>query len=66
MVVGKSNQAEFSPLFLKNEPLEFVNTYKYLGVELDAGKYNWLFGCQCTTIFSPGNQCDFIQQSKTD
>ena len=38
MVVGKSNQAEFSPLFLNNEPLEFVNSYKYLGVELNAGK----------------------------
>ena len=38
MVIGKPGQIEFTPLYLNNEPMEFVNSYKYLGVELFAGK----------------------------
>ena len=39
MVIGKSlTDAQFAPLTLNNEHLEFVNEYKYLGVQLRAGK----------------------------
>ena len=38
MVVGKPRNDSFSPLILNNEPLEFVTSYKYLGVELCTGK----------------------------
>ena len=39
MIIGKSLDASVSPLLLNDEPLEFVNTYKYLGVEICAGKH---------------------------
>ena len=39
MVVGKMPAGtHFASLFLNNEPLDFVNDYKYLGVDLCAGK----------------------------
>ena len=39
MVVGKSSpNINFAPLLLNNQPLEFVCQYKYLGVDLSAGK----------------------------
>ena len=38
MVVDKTYDYPLSSLFLNNEPLEYVNSYKYLGVELSAGK----------------------------
>ena len=38
MIVGKPIQTQISPLYLNNEPLEFVNSYKYLGVEICTGK----------------------------
>ena len=39
MVIGcSSNNTAISPLLLNNEPMEFVNQYKYLGVEICAGK----------------------------
>ena len=39
MIMGKSRaETQFSPLLLNDQPLEFVNQYKYLGVELCAGK----------------------------
>ena len=38
MVVGKTYGYPLSSLFLDNEPLEYVDSYKYLGVELSTGK----------------------------
>ena len=39
MVIGKNcNDTPFSPLLLNDEPLEFVDAYKYLGVDICAGK----------------------------
>ena len=38
IVGGKHNDEQVSPLFLNNQPLESVNQYKYLGVEICAGK----------------------------
>ena len=39
MVVGRSHeQLMYLPLLLNGEPLEFTHMYKYLGVEICAGK----------------------------
>ena len=39
MVVGKSlDETQFASLLLNGQPLDFVNEYKYLGVEPCAGK----------------------------
>ena len=39
MINGKTlAESNFASLLLNNQPLEFVNEYKYLGVELCAGK----------------------------
>ena len=39
MIVGKPLlESNFSSLFLNDHPLDFVNDYKYLGVELRGGK----------------------------
>ena len=38
MVVGRSTAKDIAPLLLNNEPMSFVEQYKYLGVEVCAGK----------------------------
>ena len=38
MVIGKQNNDQFSPLLLNGEQLEFVDTYRYLGVDVCTGK----------------------------
>ena len=39
MIIGKSTPStDFAPLVLNNQPLDFVSQYKYLGVDLCAGK----------------------------
>ena len=37
MVVGKNNDFQFLPLSLNNESLDFVDSYRYLGVDVCAG-----------------------------
>ena len=38
MVIGKSAPNQYSPLFLNGQPLDFVQMYRYLGVDICAGK----------------------------